>query len=241
MFNMNKIGKTIKEARTKKNMTQLELADRMGVSYQAVSNWERGNSMPDIAKIPDLARQLDLDVKELLGDEDGQVTEAVRKTIDEPEAPLSVEELAEVAPILPPEDLKEKTEKTVQNEKIDLKALIPLAPFLDDEYMEELIKSADLSDMDGIFEIAPFLSDKALDDLVTKMNINDDFSDIAGLAPFLSDKALDDIADRLINEGKTSGLAELAPFLSGDSIRRIAEVLLRNKDIEGLSQIKVFL
>ena len=228
MFNMNKIGKTIKEARTKKNMTQLELADRMGVSYQAVSNWERGNSMPDIAKIPDLARQLDLDVKELLGDEDGQVTEAVRKTIDEPEAPLSVEELAEVAPILPPEDLKEKTEKTVQNEKIDLKALIPLAPFLDDEYMEELIKSADLSD-------------KALDDLVTKMNINDDFSDIAGLAPFLSDKALDDIADRLINEGKTSGLAELAPFLSGDSIRRIAEVLLRNKDIEGLSQIKVFL
>lgn len=44
MFNMNKIGKIIKDARTKKNMTQLELADKMGVSYQAVSNWERGVS-----------------------------------------------------------------------------------------------------------------------------------------------------------------------------------------------------
>ena len=241
MFNMIKIGKIIKEARTKKNMTQLELADRMGVSYQAVSNWERGNSMPDIAKIPDLARQLDLDIKELLGDEDGQVTEAVRKTIDEPEAALSAEELAEVAPILPPEELKEKTEKTVQNEKIDLKALIPLAPFLDDEYMEELIRSADLSDLDDIFALAPFLSDKALDDLVTKMDINDDFGDIAGLAPFLSDKALDDIAEKLIKAGETSELAGLAPFLSDDSIKRIADTLLHNKDIEGLSGIKDFL
>ncbi len=241
MFNMIKIGKIIKEARTKKNMTQLELADRMGVSYQAVSNWERGNSMPDIAKIPDLARQLDLDIKELLGDEDGQVTEAVRKTIDEPEAALSAEELAEVAPILPPEDLKEKTEKTVQNDKIDLKALIPLAPFLDDEYMEELIGSADLSDLDDIFALAPFLSDKALDDLVAKMDISDDFGDIAGLAPFLSDKALDDIAEKLIKAGETSELAGLAPFLSDDSIKRIADTLLHNKDIEGLSGIKDFL
>ena len=44
MLDMNKVAKNIKNARTKKNMTQLELADIVGVSYQAVSNWERGNS-----------------------------------------------------------------------------------------------------------------------------------------------------------------------------------------------------
>ena len=54
MLDMNKVAKNIKNARTKKNMTQLELADIVGVSYQAVSNWERGNSMPDIGKISDM-------------------------------------------------------------------------------------------------------------------------------------------------------------------------------------------
>ena len=66
MLDMNKVAKNIKNARTKKNMTQLELADIVGVSYQAVSNWERGNSMPDIGKISDIAKALDIDVTELL-------------------------------------------------------------------------------------------------------------------------------------------------------------------------------
>ena len=45
MIDMNRVGKCIKNARTNKNMTQLELADIVGVSYQAVSNWERGVSL----------------------------------------------------------------------------------------------------------------------------------------------------------------------------------------------------
>lgn len=45
MFDMNRIGKAIRTARIGKNMTQMDLADQMGVSYQAVSNWERGVSL----------------------------------------------------------------------------------------------------------------------------------------------------------------------------------------------------
>ena len=52
MFDMQKIGKKISELRKRKNITQMELADQMGISFQAVSNWERGNSMPDISKLP---------------------------------------------------------------------------------------------------------------------------------------------------------------------------------------------
>ena len=58
MFNMQKIGKKISELRKRRNMTQMELADQMGISFQAVSNWERGNSMPDISKLPELAELL---------------------------------------------------------------------------------------------------------------------------------------------------------------------------------------
>ena len=39
MFDMQKIGRKIAELRKQKSMTQMELADRMNISYQAVSNW----------------------------------------------------------------------------------------------------------------------------------------------------------------------------------------------------------
>lgn len=45
------IAKRIKDDRIKKNLTQLNLADEIGVSFQAVSNWERGKSMPYISKL----------------------------------------------------------------------------------------------------------------------------------------------------------------------------------------------
>ena len=44
MFDTIMIGKRISEFRKRKNLTQTELADAMGVSFQAVSNWERGVS-----------------------------------------------------------------------------------------------------------------------------------------------------------------------------------------------------
>lgn len=40
MFHMEKVGRKIAELRKSRNMTQLELADQIGISFQAVSNWE---------------------------------------------------------------------------------------------------------------------------------------------------------------------------------------------------------
>ena len=50
-----KIGATIAMLRTSKNMTQADLGDRIGVTIQAVSKWERGETMPDISILPTLA------------------------------------------------------------------------------------------------------------------------------------------------------------------------------------------
>ena len=44
MFDIERIAKHIRELRIQNNMTQMKLADELGVSYQAVSNWERGVS-----------------------------------------------------------------------------------------------------------------------------------------------------------------------------------------------------
>ncbi len=50
-----KIGKHIAELRAAKGITQSELGERLAVSFQAVSKWERGEAIPDIAILPDLA------------------------------------------------------------------------------------------------------------------------------------------------------------------------------------------
>ena len=70
MFDTIKVAKRIRDGRNAKNMTQMELADKLGVSFQAVSNWERGASMPDISKLSDLSEILSISISDLLGSED---------------------------------------------------------------------------------------------------------------------------------------------------------------------------
>ena len=66
MFDMQKIGNNISRLRKQKQMTQLELADKLNISYQAVSNWERGISMPDISKLGELSELFDVSIDEIL-------------------------------------------------------------------------------------------------------------------------------------------------------------------------------
>ena len=58
IFNNEKTGKYIMILRKTKGYTQKALAERVGVSHQAVSQWERGETMPDIATLPVLAQLL---------------------------------------------------------------------------------------------------------------------------------------------------------------------------------------
>ena len=74
MFHMKEIGRNIADLRRAHNMTQMELADKMGISFQAVSNWERGNSMPDISKLPELAELFHTTVDQILGKENPVLT-----------------------------------------------------------------------------------------------------------------------------------------------------------------------
>ncbi len=61
-----KIGKTIARLRSAKNITQSELGERIGVSFQAVSKWERGETLPDISVLPKLADILETTVDFIL-------------------------------------------------------------------------------------------------------------------------------------------------------------------------------
>ena len=59
------LGMMISTLRKEKGMTQLELAEKMGVTDKAVSKWERDLSFPDINSIPKLAEIFEISVDEL--------------------------------------------------------------------------------------------------------------------------------------------------------------------------------
>ena len=276
MFDTTMIGKRIKQARIDKNMTQMALADAMGVSYQAVSNWERGNSMPDISKLGDLCAALDITVNALLGLEE-TAPNAVKKAMDKEE--LTMEELAEVAPVMLPEDVKMRMEgnclhidigggsvdvkigddsdaepaeeatpeetdrkhgprivrvftkkekeknkeaEAKKTKKLDLSRIADMAPFLDQEYLDELVRSADLSDLDGIEEVAPFLKRETLDYLVEQAGM-DDLETLSEIAPFLSRETVDKLVNRCTEAEDFSTLEELAPFISHETLDKLAE------------------
>ena len=64
-----KIGKFIAECRKKQNLTQSQLAEKLGITDRAVSKWENGRAMPDSSLMLDLCSILKISVNELLSGE----------------------------------------------------------------------------------------------------------------------------------------------------------------------------
>lgn len=64
-MDIKKIGKFIAENRKKQKLTQQELADKLGVTYKAVSKWETGNGLPDVSLYQDLCKEINISLNEL--------------------------------------------------------------------------------------------------------------------------------------------------------------------------------
>lgn len=62
-------GSTIKQLREKRNLTQAELAERIGVSSKTISKWETAKGLPDISLLQPLAQALGISVIELMNGE----------------------------------------------------------------------------------------------------------------------------------------------------------------------------
>ena len=68
-MNQEKIGNFIKNIRKQNNLTQKELADKLGVTYQAVSKWENGLNIPDIGIMRQISKMYNIDINEILDGE----------------------------------------------------------------------------------------------------------------------------------------------------------------------------
>ena len=68
-MNQIKIGRFIAECRKKANLTQMQLAEKLGITDKAISKWERGVAMPDTSIMLELCDILGISVNELLNGE----------------------------------------------------------------------------------------------------------------------------------------------------------------------------
>lgn len=229
MFDTRKVANQIKTARKNKNMTQMDLADAMGVSYQAVSNWERGNSMPDISKIPEICQVLGLSFEELVG-EKSQITRTVKRMIDGEDAGVTLEEVADIAPILEPKQVEDAVKETADSGiEVNFSTILELAPFISEEAIDTLCEKTVGEDPWMLMELAPFASEETLDRLVK--NYQGSLGEaLPGLAPFLSEETLDHCVEGYLR-GKDCDLDALmgmAPFLSQETVDKIVAHLLKH-------------
>ena len=72
-MNQIKIGKFIAECRKEKDLTQMQLAEKLNITDKAISKWERGISMPDSSIMIELCDILGISVNELLIGEKGAI------------------------------------------------------------------------------------------------------------------------------------------------------------------------
>ena len=77
-----KLGENIRNLRLQHKLTQEQLADRLGVSYQSVSRWENDVTYPDIEFLPAIARQFSVTTDYLLGQDDIEKKKQIRKQIN---------------------------------------------------------------------------------------------------------------------------------------------------------------
>lgn len=238
MLNMEKVGRKISELRKKCNMTQMELADKMGISYQAVSNWECGKSMPDITKIPELAELFGITMDELLGEKSELMESAVKGDVEGMVENLgTLGELVKIAPLMKPVQVNEVVKKA---ELDSLGELDEIIPFVDEDILNELARKR-IKEGKNITELLPFISDEIISDFAERLYEKGGVHALDDVVPFMSEKQLQRMAEEEYANRGLRNLDVIAPFLNEKWLNKVAKEALEKDGIKAISHIAPFL
>ena len=226
MFDTRETGRKIAALRKEHNMTQYELADRLGISFQAVSNWERGNSMPDISKLPEIAYLFDTSIDDILGKSNsvleqvarGEPAKAFQHAVGLAEG---MQILSEAAPLLKPSQVAEMAEAAPSQSSI-----APLLPFMNEEDVAAFFEKCE-SRGDSTAAFYPFLSEEKIKEIADRYLSQE--KSIAPLLPFMNEEDLLPLAEDAFAKGGSAALAIYLPFLDDASIKAFAERILKGE------------
>lgn len=152
MFDTMKFGKALSTLRKQADMTQNEVADRLNLSRQAISKYERGESFPDISILVMIAELFNVTLDELINyGEPTKGESTILKNVAKGNADIIAENIADVvnlAPLLKPSILT-KLSHQFEKQGIDISDIITLAEYLNDESVVTLIENATFDDINN--------------------------------------------------------------------------------------------
>ena len=190
MFDTMKFGKALSTLRKEADMTQNEIADKLNLSRQAISKYERGESFPDISVLVMIAELFHITLDQLINyGEPTKGESSILRNVAKGNADISAENIADVvnlAPLLKPSILT-KLSRQFEKQGIDISDIITLAEYLNDESVVKLIEKATFDDIsDALLEkFIPMLNSHSKEAIFQKILDGDmDWHFIQALLPY---------------------------------------------------------
>jgi transcriptional regulator with XRE-family HTH domain len=236
MLNSQLIGSYISKLRKEIDLTQVELADKLNVSHQAVSKWEKGDSIPDVGTLVLIAEEFNTSVDDLLNggkNEDkhfknvGPIVYNIAKRDTNKAAEIlntgesALDDLISIAPVIKTSSLDSVT-KNLVDKKLSIKHIVQLAPFLSEDSLEELfskISDEESYSVSDIVQLAPFLRSEVLSKLLMEKRDSLSIGDIAHLSPFIGEEIDDLVKEISLNDVRCEFIMGLAPFVTIDTLK----------------------
>lgn len=159
MFDIRKFGGYLSCLRKKADMTQMELADRLNLTRQAVSRYEHGDSFPDVSILVTIAEIFHVTLDELINS--GTPTRGESRILGniaqgkEPVMPECIEDVLNLAPYLKPSVLS-RLSSGLSKQGIDISGVVSLAEYLNDNSTIAMLENTSFE------EVSPELLEKLM-------------------------------------------------------------------------------
>lgn len=171
-MNIVKFGAYLSKLRKEHDMPQSQLAERLNVTRQAVSRWERGEGFPDISILCEIANVFGVSIDmlvnagEVSGNEAAILTsvsknQALAKELFEDKT--VIEDVINIAPYLKVSTLSEIAGQ-LSKHNINIGKIIALSEFMSDESIVKLFENSDLETLDDALleRLIPFLGPESI-------------------------------------------------------------------------------
>lgn len=231
MFDMTNVGEKISVIRRSKNMTQVELADKINVSFQAVSNWERGISMPDISNLCELALALDISIDELVDKSSSTIDSSIVNKLEEyVRANKDVDEdMADIVNFL-----------NSDKEIFDIHKIEPILPFLGKDICNGIFNNyMSRKDYKQAEIVAPFVDKSIINQSVAK-RMNED-CEVSGLVAFMDYDERDSMILEIYEKRGILSIKNYLPYASKALIEKIALIDYQKNKFQNFEYVAPFM
>lgn len=170
MFDTRKFGAYIASMRKKADLTQSSLGEMLNLSRQSISQYENGDTFPDVTILIKISEIFKITLDDLIksGNPTDVEAQLLKINSQKDELPKEIfdtnitQDVVNIAPLLKPSIL-EKIAEGLKKHEIDISKLVELAKYISDENVVSLLENTtfDTLDEELLEKLVPFLNDES--------------------------------------------------------------------------------